>query len=71
MVFFDGNVYDSAVEGYISVLGNVCRNVAQIADDVVEVVCGIPIMVKGDDYELLKIDNIGNIDVFQNSCAQS
>lgn len=45
-VFEDGNCYDEATMSYIRVLGNVNRRLAAMADEVVEVVAGIPIMLK-------------------------
>lgn len=70
MVFSDGCVYDEATDGYIELLGRVCRYAASEADDVVEVVCGIPIMIKGDDYEFLKIHRISDFDVYKDSNAE-
>ncbi|MCI8284195.1 MAG: hypothetical protein HFE90_02845 [Firmicutes bacterium] len=69
MVFSDGSVYDKTTSGYIELLGRVCRYAASAADDVVEVVCGIPIMIKGDDYEFLKIHRISDFDVYKDSNA--
>ncbi len=50
-IFSDGLVeYDDLTLNYIKALGNVNRFIALSADSVVEVVCGIPIRVKGGVY---------------------
>jgi len=45
----DGNTYDGSTKQYIEILGNVNREIALRFDRVVEVVCGIPIVLKGAD----------------------
>lgn len=45
-VFSDGIVYDRETEHYISVLGEVNRRLARMADRVTEVVYGIPVSIK-------------------------
>ena len=45
-IFEDGFNYDSGTEEYISALGMINRQLADMADKVVEVVCGIPVTVK-------------------------
>lgn len=46
-VFSDGCDYDPETSEYIRVLGELNRRAAAMADEVVEVVCGIPIFHKG------------------------
>lgn len=46
MVFSDGCRYDAAVEAYIEALGRACSAAANMADSVIEVVCGIPVKLK-------------------------
>lgn len=46
-VFGDGGAYDEGTEGYRAVLGAANRVLAIGCDAVVEVVCGIPVSVKG------------------------
>lgn len=46
-VFSDGNVYDPETMEYIRCLGMVNVELAGMADQVTEVVCGIPVPVKG------------------------
>lgn len=45
-VFDDGINYDEATVGYISAMGQINRFLAQKADEVYEVVVGIPIQIK-------------------------
>lgn len=45
-VFSDGYEYDSGTKGYLECLGKVNTGIAAMADEVYEVVCGIPISVK-------------------------
>ncbi len=46
-IFSDGNPYDTSTLEYIAMLARVNAALAQSADRVVEVVCGIPIVHKG------------------------
>lgn len=48
-VFEDGNVYDNTTMTYIRAMGRINEKLAGIADEVVEVVVGIPMMVKYKD----------------------
>ena len=45
-VFEDGNVYDKTTMAYIRAMGRINQKLAEMADEVVEVVVGIPIVVK-------------------------
>lgn len=45
-VFEDGVLYDAATQGYLEVLGKLNQMLAQSADEVVEVVAGIPVILK-------------------------
>ena len=45
-VFEDGNVYDNTTMTYIRAMGRINEKLAGIADEVVEVVVGIPMVVK-------------------------
>ncbi|MGN0326187.1 MAG: bifunctional adenosylcobinamide kinase/adenosylcobinamide-phosphate guanylyltransferase [Lachnospiraceae bacterium] len=45
-VFEDGKVYDNATMAYIRAMGQINQKLAEVADEVVEVVVGIPLMVK-------------------------
>lgn len=47
-IFSDGVTYDPETEQYRKILGEVNREAAAMADYVYEVVCGIPICVKGE-----------------------
>ena len=47
-VAFDGEVYDEMTEQYKNVLTAVNSWLAERADAVFEVVCGIPVRIKGD-----------------------
>lgn len=45
-VFEDGNVYDDTTMAYIRAMGRINQKLAELADEVVEVVVGIPFMIK-------------------------
>ena len=45
-IFSDGITYDKTTEQYQSYLGRVNRELAREADEVMEVVCGIPLQLK-------------------------
>ena len=45
-VFEDGKVYDNTTMAYIRAMGQINQKLAEVADEVVEVVVGIPLMVK-------------------------
>lgn len=45
-VFEDGNVYDKTMMAYIRAMGRINEMLVEMADEVVEVVVGIPLMVK-------------------------
>lgn len=46
-VFSDGNAYDDGTLAYIRALGLINRELAKRSDAVIEVVCGIPVVLKG------------------------
>ena len=45
-IFTDGIDYDDETKNYISILGKINTEIAQIADEVYEIVYGIPILLK-------------------------
>ena len=49
-IFEDGMEYDSGTKAYMRILGEINQEVAVLADQVYEVVCGIPIMIKGSNF---------------------
>ena len=49
-VFGDGRGYDEGTMAYIRAMGKINERLAQEADQVVEVVVGIPLVLKGKDY---------------------
>ena len=51
-IFSDGVTYDPETEQYRKILGEVNREAAAMADYVYEVVCGIPICVKGEKRDV-------------------
>lgn len=53
-VFEDGNVYDKTTMAYIRAMGRINQKLAEMADEVVEVVVGIPIVIKGKNVSLQK-----------------
>ena len=48
-VFEDGNVYDKTTMAYIRSMGRINEKLAELADEVVEVVVGIPLLVKAEN----------------------
>lgn len=46
-VFEDGNIYEETTMEYIRAMGKVNEQLGRMADNVVEVVVGIPIVIKG------------------------
>ena len=53
-VFEDGNVYDKTTMAYIRAMGRINQKLAEMADEVVEVVVGIPIVIKDKNILLQK-----------------
>ena len=53
-VFEDGNVYDKITMAYIRAMGRINQKLAEMADEVVEVVVGIPIVIKNKNISLQK-----------------
>lgn len=53
-VFEDGNVYDKTTMAYIRAMGCINQKLAEMADEVVEVVVGIPIVIKNKNISLQK-----------------
>ncbi len=57
-VFSDGCEYDAGTMDYLACLGKVNEGIAKIADQVFEVVCGIPVLAAG--YERRGLLSPGN-----------
>lgn len=53
-VYEDGNVYDKTTMAYIRAMGRINQKLAEMADEVVEVVVGIPIVIKAKNVSLQK-----------------
>ena len=53
-VFEDGNVYDKTTMAYIRAMGRINQKLAEMADEVVEVVVGIPSVIKNKNISLQK-----------------
>lgn len=51
-VFEDGIQYDEATELYLQQMAELHRFLAEQADEVVEVVCGLPVFWKGGNHEV-------------------
>ena len=56
-IFSDGVTYDPETELYRKILGEVNLEAAAMADYVYEVVCGIPICVKGEKRDFTDKNN--------------
>ena len=50
-VFTDGVTYDPETEQYLAILGKLNQEAAAMADSVYEVVCGIPVCIRGVNLE--------------------
>ena len=50
-VFTDGVTYDPETEQYLAILGKLNQQAAAMADSVYEVVCGIPVCIRGVNLE--------------------
>ena len=48
-IFEDGAEYDDTMQQYLHALGQINQALAQQADEVIEVVAGIPVVVKKKD----------------------
>ena len=55
VIFCDGVEYDYEMERYIHYLGEINYGLAEMADTVIEVVCGYPVVHKGKDPLSLSI----------------
>ena len=53
-VFEDGNVYNKTTMAYIRAMGRINQKLAEMADEVVEVGVGIPIVIKNKNISLQK-----------------
>ncbi|MDE5864064.1 MAG: bifunctional adenosylcobinamide kinase/adenosylcobinamide-phosphate guanylyltransferase [Lachnospiraceae bacterium] len=51
-IFSEGMEYDEETDRYLSMLGMLNCRLAQMADGVVELVCGIPVWHKGERIEI-------------------
>ena len=51
-IFEDGREYDDAMQQYLHALGQINQALAQQADEVIEVVAGIPVVVKKKDRSM-------------------
>ena len=71
-IFSDGGTYDTGTQEYMEMLADLHMRIAAKADNVVEVVCGIPCAVKGElpvnivNYEIAASEISG-----QDSCHQA
>ena len=45
-IFDDGTIYDKSVTGYLDALGRINAELSKEFDEVIEVVCGIPLIIK-------------------------
>ena len=48
-VFEDGNMYDNTTMTYIRAMGRINEKLAELADEIIEVVVGIPLVVKSEN----------------------
>lgn len=51
-VFEDGMEYDETTEQYLQQMAKLHEFVAEEANEVVEVICGLPVFWKGEEYEV-------------------
>ena len=71
-IFSDGGTYDTGTQEYMEMLADLHTKIAEMADNVVEIICGIPCAVKGElpvnivNYEIAASEISG-----QDSCHQA
>lgn len=68
-IFSDGCNYDESTREYIKNLGKVNNEISKLADTVIEVVCGIPIYLKGEKNDCFTDDSGSFCNVFQRFCS--
>ena len=68
-IYSDGIVYDGLTRKYMEYTAEVERAIADRADYVIEVVCGIPLLLKGEEHEFSEIDPDHDVSVYEDSDA--
>ena len=68
-IYSDGMVYDDLTREYMEYTAEVERILADRADYVIEVVCGIPLLLKGEEHEFSEINHNYDVSVYQDSDA--
>lgn len=64
-VFEDGIIYDSSTQEYLRQMAVIQKEIAKEAQQVTEVVCGIPITIKEERSQQMEVQNtkIQNVDI--------
>ena len=68
-LYEDGILYDEATRGYMEYTAAVEKLLAGSAQCVMEVVCGIPLILKGEQHEFLQIDHHHDVSVYEDSAS--
>lgn len=68
-IYSDGTVYDELTSDYMSYTAHACSVIADRADCAIEVICGIPVLLKGENHEFLQIDHHNVFSVHKNTDA--
>ena len=68
-LYSDGIRYDAMTRSYMAFTAYTEQWLADAADDIVEVVCGIPLLLKGENHEFLQIADYNDVSVYENPDA--
>ena len=68
-IYSDGIQFDEGTRGYMEYTAMTEQLLAAAADHVVEVVCGIPLLLKGERDEYLQVARYNDVSVYENPDA--
>ena len=68
-IYSDGIEYDEGTRGYMKYTAMTEQLLATAADHVIEVVCGIPLLLKGGRDDFLQVARHNDVSVYENSDA--
>ena len=68
-LYSDGFQYDGMTQRYMQYTAGTERRLAFAAETVVEVICGIPLLLKGENHECLQISCDNDVTVYENPDA--
>ena len=70
-VYSDGIQYDEGTRGYMEYTAMTEQLLVAAADQVVEVVCGIPLLLKGERDEYLQVARDNDVSLYENPDARN